>query len=139
MNIMLIDDEAAALECLQSVLEQFSHDCAVFEKPEEAVSEYRNRKYDVVITDMRMPGMSGIQVLKNIRMINPEAKVIILTAFLDAETAISASSNHVYALFNKPLNITSLMETLQKIEEQNEKFAYTPQPAQQLIPAFSTF
>jgi len=123
MNILLIDDDAETLDNLQSVLEQCMHSCTCFTKPEEALEEYRNKTYDVVITDMRMPVMNGIQLLKNIRLINPEAKVIILTAFLDAETAIAASCNHAYALFNKPLNIISLVESLKRIENGEYKLA----------------
>ena len=120
MNILLIDDDPGSLDCLQSALELYGYNCKAFTLPVEAVEEYQKNAYDVVITDMRMPLMNGIQVLKKIRSINGEAKVIIITAYGDVETAVSAVNNHACAFFGKPLNFVELIETLKKIEHERE-------------------
>ncbi|MEW6536942.1 MAG: response regulator, partial [Candidatus Auribacterota bacterium] len=82
---------------------------------------YRKRKYDVVITDVMMREMNGIEVLKRIRTLNPEARVIILTAYGDAETAIAAVNCGAYAFFDKPVEFNRLMSILEKIQCENEE------------------
>jgi len=116
MNILLVDDDSDCLDGLVSVLEPAGHQCDMFTVPEKALESYQQKQYDTVITDMKMPGLSGIEVLKKVRSINPEAKVIIATGYRDVETAINALNNGVYAFFDKPVETKDLMETLEKIE-----------------------
>ncbi|MCL6561233.1 MAG: response regulator, partial [Firmicutes bacterium] len=89
-----------------------------FTVPEEAVEAYYQNPYDVVITDMKMPGLNGIQVLKMVRSVNREAKVIIITAYGNMETAVAAVKNGAYAFFGKPVDFAELMATLEKIEKE---------------------
>jgi DNA-binding NtrC family response regulator len=116
MNILLIDDDADCLDGLATVLEPAGHNCNTYTVPEEALAAYQEERHHVVITDMKMPGLSGIDVLKIARSVNPEAKVIIATGYGDVETAIAACNNGAYAFFGKPINLNELMETLEKIE-----------------------
>lgn len=118
MNILLLDDDSACLDGLVTALEPAGHRCDSFTIPEKAVEAYQENQYDVVITDMKMPGMNGIQVLKKIRSLNAAAKVIIVTGYGDAETAIAAVNNKAYAFFGKPIDLSELMETLEKIERE---------------------
>ena len=116
LKLLLIDDDADCLDGLSTALEPAGHTCQKFTVPVEAIKSYRQNQYDVVITDMKMPGMNGIQVLKEIRSLDPVARVIIVTGFGDVETAIAAVNNRAYAFFGKPINIDDLMDTLEKIE-----------------------
>lgn len=116
MNILLIDDDADCLDGLATVLEPAGHNCNVYTVPEVALAAYQKNQHHVVITDMKMPGLSGIDVLKKARLINPEAKVIIATGYGDVETAVKALNNGAYAFFGKPINLNELMDTLDKIE-----------------------
>ncbi|OPY58565.1 MAG: C4-dicarboxylate transport transcriptional regulatory protein DctD [Pelotomaculum sp. PtaU1.Bin035] len=118
MNILLIDDDGDCLDGLATALEPAGNRCDKFTAPGEAVEAYQQNQYDVVITDMKMPGMNGIQVLKKIRSLNPEAKVIINTGYGDVDTAIAAVNNGAYAFFGKPIDLADLMETLEKIERE---------------------
>lgn len=121
MNILLLDDDVSCLDGLVGALEPSGHHYEAFTVPEEAVKDYAKRSYDVVITDMRMPGMSGIEVLKKVLAIDEDAKVIIVTGYGDVDTAIAAVNNRAYAFFGKPLDISELMETLCKIEREGEE------------------
>lgn len=116
MKLLLIDDDVNCLEGLTSALEPAGYICGAFTNPEEAVENFRQKQYDVVITDMKMPGMNGIQVLKETRSLCPNTRVIIVTGFGDVETAIAAVNNGAYAFFGKPIDIDELMDTLEKIE-----------------------
>lgn len=118
MKILLLDDDIDCLDGLATALEPSGHMCDSFTVPEKALDAYQQNQYDVVITDMKMPGMNGIEVLKKIRSLNPEARVIIVTGYGDVETAIAAVNNKAYAFFGKPIDINDLMETLTKIESE---------------------
>ncbi len=116
MYILLVDDDADCLDGLVTVLEPTGHQCDTFTVPEDALEAYQQKQYDVVITDMKMPGLSGIEILKKVRSINTEARVIIATGYGDVETAIAALNNGAYAFFGKPIDLNDLMDTLEKIE-----------------------
>ena len=123
MRIMLIDDEQDCMESLAAALEPAGHQTEMFTLPVEAVGVYSKALYDVVITDMRMPRMTGIQVLRILRQLDPEAKVIIMTGYGDAETAISAVNEGAFAFFGKPVDIGELLEVLNKVgKEKGKKF-----------------
>lgn len=118
MNILLVDDDVNCLEDLVSALAPAGHQCRSFADPAAALKAYEKNSFDVVITDMKMPGLSGIEVLKRVRALNPEARVIINTGYGDVETAISAVNNGAYAFFGKPIDLNDLMETLEKIDRE---------------------
>ena len=121
MKIMLIDDEQDCMESLVAALEPAGFEVRMFTSPAEAVTEYAQGATDVVITDMRMPRMTGLQVLQIIRKMDPEARVIIMTGYGDAETAINAVNNGAYAFFAKPVDIAELMEVLERVGKERDK------------------
>ena len=118
MKIMLIDDDVSCTEGLSSALEPAGHTCRQFSDPVLAVEAYAKENFDVVITDMKMPGLNGIEVLKKIKALNKGARVIIVTGYGDVETAIAAVNNGAYAFFGKPVDICELIETLERIEDE---------------------
>jgi len=115
LNILLIDDNVNCLEILAATLKSAGYRCDEFTVPEKALEAYQHNQYDVVITDLMMPGINGIQVLKQIHSLNTEAKVIIITGDREEQTVINIFNNGAYAFFNKPINFVHLMETLEKI------------------------
>ncbi|MEW6572973.1 MAG: response regulator [Bacillota bacterium] len=118
MKILLIDDDADCLESLCTAFEPAGYQCDRFTAPEEAVEACYQKQYDAVITDMRMPGLNGIQVLKMVCTFDRQAKVIVITAYGDSETAAAAFNNGAYAFFGKPIDFKALVETLEKIEHE---------------------
>jgi DNA-binding NtrC family response regulator len=121
MNILLIDDDAGCLKSLTYVLEMGKHKCHAFTVPEQALCAYGQETYDAVITDMKMPGLNGVQVLQQIRSLNPEAEVIIVTADWDTESAIAAVNCGACAYLLKPLKLLDLMSVLKKLEQKKKE------------------
>jgi DNA-binding NtrC family response regulator len=115
LRILLIDNDAVALKSLESALEPSGYRCDGFTTPEDAVKAYALKRYDITITDIDMPGLNGIEVLKTIRSLNKEAKVIVVTANRDVETVIAALNAGACAFFTKPVDFSSLMGTLESI------------------------
>jgi len=120
MNILLIDDEEDVLESISEALDLIGFPSRKFNDPNLAVKAYIAGKFDVVVTDMKMPGMNGIDVLKAIRKHDAAARVICLTGYSDVNDAIGALNNGAYAFFRKPLNMENFLGTLFRIEEELE-------------------
>ena len=121
LKIMIIDDELDCMESLAAALEPAGHHVDMFSSPIEAVSAYKKGIYDVVITDMRMPHMTGLQVIRILHQMDSEARVIIMTGYGDAETAIAAVNENAFAFFPKPVNCVELFEVLDKVGKEKEK------------------
>lgn len=116
MKILVIDDDRESLKHFGDLLNVHGHAVSQLSDPCDAVALYRSEKFEVVITDFKMPGMNGIEVLKAVKAHNPEAYVIILTGYADVNNTIPALNNGAFAFFTKPLNTEKLLNTLQEIE-----------------------
>lgn len=118
MKVLLVDDEREILDDLMQALRPTQYQFTALTNPLEALELFRQEKFDVVISDIRMPEMDGIELLKRLREFDPAARVIIITAFGDLKTAQSAINNRAYAFFGKPVDIGELIETLGAIEKE---------------------
>jgi two-component system, NtrC family, response regulator HydG len=116
MKILLIDDDLGCLEVLEKFLSDCGNECALFQNPIEGVAAYKVNKFDLVITDIMMPEMNGIDVLKKIRSHNPEAFIIITTGYADIDNAVGAVNEGAFAFLRKPLDIKEIRNNLEKIE-----------------------
>lgn len=117
VKLLIIDDNEEFLSVLAELLEQAEHKCDCFSIPERAVERYCQQSYDVVITDLVMPRMNGLEILEAIRTKNNQAKVILMTGSGDQETAQLALSKGASAFFNKPINFEELINTLYSLRQ----------------------
>ncbi len=117
MKLMIIDDETSILKTMKKILEREGHECMVFENALEAVSAFPVVRPDAVITDIKMPVMNGLDVLREIKKSDPSAYIVILTGHADVESAISAVNGGAFAFFRKPPDIEELLNSLAQIEE----------------------
>lgn len=116
MRIILIDDEIAIIESLKFALEPAGHQCDLYSNPRTAINAFKTDDYDAVITDFKMPEMTGIDVLKQVRKLSSQAPVIILTGYADIDNAIEALNFGASAFFRKPFAIKDLMDVLVRVE-----------------------
>ncbi len=116
MRVLVIDDDPLSLKSVDMALVDGGHDTVTFEDPLKAMKSFEHDNYEVVVTDIQMPGMSGIEVLKKVRAERPEIPVVIMTAYGDLGTAISALNNKAYAFFPKPVNLEEFMATIAEIQ-----------------------
>ena len=116
MRIILIDDEIAIIESLKFALEPAGHKCELFTNPVNAIKAFRTGDYDAIVTDFKMPEMTGIDILKEVRKLSSHAPVIILTGYADIDNAIEALNFGASAFFRKPFAIKDLMEVLVRVE-----------------------
>lgn len=120
MKLMVIEDDHAVAACLRELFELAGHSCDTYTAPREGVRAYKIGGYDVVFTDIKMPGMNGLEVLETLRSRDPRACVIIMTGYADLENAIGAVNAGAYAFFRKPLEVERIKSCLKRIEREKE-------------------
>jgi two-component system response regulator HydG len=112
--IMLIDDNIYTLKSVRKALEMNGYPTRSYLNPQRALSDYQPESFPIVITDYRMPELSGIDVLKQVRKYNSAAHVIIYTGFAD-ENLSNEIRMHGADEFLKPLNIEELIQRIDEI------------------------
>lgn len=110
-QILVVDDHFEMLEFLRSMLELSNQDCEVLAVPsaEEGLLELRRAQFDLLITDVRLPGMSGFDLVRRVKTLGREMPVIMITAYSSNQGRKEASDLGVYRYFQKPLDTDSVL------------------------------
>lgn len=118
MNILLLDDEIEIVNSLEKVIKRFNYDCRIFTNPFSALASYKTEKYDLIIVDYKMPEMTGLDFVREIRKMKNPVKVIMMTAFADLENVIDALNLDIFRYFKKPIEIKEMLRCIQQAEEE---------------------
>jgi two-component system response regulator HydG/two-component system response regulator AtoC len=110
-KILLVDDEINSLKVLSAALTNEEIMVETAASGEEAYGMFKDENYDLVISDYKMPGMNGEELLEKVKTITPEIPFILLTAFGSIELAVNAMRKGAYTYLTKPVNL-DLMETV---------------------------
>jgi PAS domain S-box-containing protein len=116
-KLLLIDDEPDIVRVLSMSLKVDGYDVVTATSGVEGLEAYDRETPEIVITDIKMPGMDGIEVLKKIKEINPETEVIIITGHGDIENAIEALKHGASDFINKPVKDAALSIALKRARE----------------------
>src|SRR3989337_1805292 len=100
-NILVVDDDQGMREFLEIMLTREGYRVAVAANAEKAWELCRKEKFDLVITDLKMPGIDGIAFLKGLKDISPETMVILITAYASGETALTAMKEGAFDYIEK--------------------------------------
>ena len=119
-KLLVIDDESSTLKMLRLLLGAYGYSVLTAGTGEEGLEIFRNERPALVITDIRMPGMDGIEVLRHLRQISPEVETIVITGHGDMELAIRSLRNSASDFINKPIQREALEIALQRAEEKIE-------------------
>ncbi len=117
MNILVCDDKLVMVKFLREFLESEGHCVTTAADGEEGYNKYLEIQPDAVITDMKMPKITGIELLKKIKAHNAEAIVITMTAFATIESAIEAMREGAYDYIIKPFSIDQIKIIMNKVGE----------------------
>jgi len=107
-RILVVDDDDSLRWVTQAQLQQSGYDVAAAADGNSALASIRQAPPDLVITDLKMPGMSGLELLRKIREDYPEIIVIMVTAFGSVENAVEAMKTGAYDYIMKPVNMDEL-------------------------------
>jgi len=107
-RVMVVDDERKMRRVLQILLEQMGLESVSAESGEEALDLLDGEKVDLVLTDLKMPGMSGVELLGRIREIDPDIPVIVLTAHGTVQSAVAAMKQGAFDYILKPFDVEAI-------------------------------
>ncbi len=107
-KILVVDDDQGMREFLEILLAREGYDVTLASGGKEAIGLCKKHKFDLVITDLKMPKVDGIDVLKTIREISPETMVILITAFASGETALAAMKEGAHDYLEKNFDVEDL-------------------------------
>jgi two-component system, NtrC family, response regulator PilR len=125
-TVLVVDDEPNITEILEMVLRDEGMDVLKTGSGREALSILQNQEVDVAISDIRMPDLSGVELLRESKLIAPETVFIMITAFASTETAIEALQHGAYDYINKPFKMEELRSIVHRAIE--KKQSRKPQP-----------
>jgi len=116
-RILLVDDEPSILNVLSSLLKGRGHDCFPAKGGEQAKELIRNEQFDLMISDIRMSPIDGLELLKMVKSMRPGMAVIMLTAYGSVETAVAAMKEGAFDYVTKPFKVDELLITVQRALE----------------------
>ncbi|MBU0633449.1 MAG: sigma-54 dependent transcriptional regulator [Candidatus Omnitrophica bacterium] len=122
-KILLVDDETDLLEWLSVVLEKEGYSVCCASSGQEALEWFKKEAFNMVISDIRMSPMDGIELLKKIKIINPEVIVLMITAYASVDTAVSAFRYGAYDYLLKPFKLDEIKLVIKKAAIQKRIFS----------------
>lgn len=121
MKILVIDDEKPTLSMFRLFLAAYGYDVHTAENGEDGMAVFHSVKPEIVFTDIRMPGMDGLEVLRQIRQTDQACQVIIITGHGDLDRALDAMDMNASDFINKPVERQALNSALMRAEQRAEK------------------
>lgn len=115
--VLIVDDEIGVRDILLSLLSEDGYLCAVAANGEDAMSKLAESEFDCVLSDVRMPGMSGMELLKHIKEIRRDVAVIMATAVTDLDAALEAMRLGAHDYLTKPFNLDLVSLTVERAIE----------------------
>jgi two-component system response regulator PilR (NtrC family) len=107
-RVLVVDDEQSMQEFLEIFFRSEGFHAATAADLDSALAQLENDDFDVVITDIQMPGGTGLDLLRRVQALSPETLGIMLTAFASTETAISARKEGAYDYITKPFKVDEI-------------------------------
>ena len=118
-KVLVVDDEPAITVALAKKLRREGYDCVTAGSAEEALNRFQVYLPDVVISDVRMPGMSGLELLKQVKKHDPGIKVILITAYAEIDFVVEALRHQADDYLLKPFNLKELASSVARALEQD--------------------
>jgi DNA-binding NtrC family response regulator len=120
VNILVVDDEEIVRDSLSSWLEEDGYHVEAVESGKKALERLPAKPWDLMLVDLKMPGMDGIQLMEEVRKTHPDMLVIIMTAYATVDTAVKAMKTGAYDYFVKPFNPDDISLTIRKIVDHHQ-------------------
>jgi DNA-binding NtrC family response regulator len=119
-KILVIDDQKSIRNTLKDILEYESHEVVTAENGEEGLELFTKDKFDLVLCDIKMPNMDGIEVLDIIMKKNQDVPVVMISGHGNIDTAVEAIKKGAYDFIEKPLDLNRLLVTIKNARERKE-------------------
>jgi two-component system OmpR family response regulator len=126
VHILIVDDDRAICEYMQTLLEKDGFTVTTLSEPTAVEDEVRKNSYHVIILDLMMPKLDGIEVLRRIRSIDTDIAVVIFTAHPNLDTAVASMKLDAVDYIKKPFNVDEFREVLARVMKK-KGLARTPE------------
>jgi len=113
-SALIVDDEPMVLDSLRLLLNRFGYHAIPCASGVEAIREFGRQKVDVVLSDVRMSGMSGLELLEELKEMNPEVPVILITAHAELDVAIESVKKGAFDFIVKPYRPEQISHSVEK-------------------------
>lgn len=113
-RVLLIEDDSSIVSGLKKELQVEGYDVSIADRGDKGLAEAKDRPFDVVITDLKMPGLSGLELVQQLHNAKPKLPIIVITAFGTTESAIEATKLGAFDYLLKPFNMAELLELVAK-------------------------
>ena len=118
-SILIVDDDQYVLESVSVLLKEYGYTISTCSNAPDALDIFLKKKFDVVLTDIKMPAMSGIELLGKIRETNKDIPVIMMTAYAEIDAAVAAIKNGAFDFIIKPYKPEYLIHSIEKAIKYN--------------------
>jgi len=119
-RILVVDDEQAIRKALKEILEYEKHQVELAKDGFEAIDKVKNSQFDLILLDIKMPKIDGLEVLEKIQTINYEIPIIIITGHGSVDTAVEALKKGAYDFLEKPLDLNRLLVSVRNAIEKKD-------------------
>lgn len=119
-RILVVDDEKSIRNTLQDILEYEKYEVSLAEDGPEALEKLQEGPFDVILCDIKMPGMDGINLLEKIREADPDATVVMISGHGTIDTAVEAIKKGAYDFIAKPLDLNRLLITIRNAMDKSK-------------------
>lgn len=127
LRLLIVDDDVSIGGSLKGLLEHIGHQVTVTTEGTAALDAYRANSIDIVLTDLAMPGMSGLQLLRELRTVDPEARVLVFTGQATERQVEEALNSGAVAVLRKPFELEEVLKALRTAYMQQRRMAVATQ------------
>jgi DNA-binding NtrC family response regulator len=113
-KILVVDDEKIVCDMARIILQNEGYEVDTFTDSQLALDAIQERRYDLVVTDLKMENVSGMDILREVNNLYPDTKVIMLTAYATLDATIEAIRERIFDFFPKPVKIEELKKSVKK-------------------------
>jgi DNA-binding NtrC family response regulator len=119
-RILVVDDEPVVRESLKGWFEEDGYPVEMAEDAREALEKMKGSSWDILLTDVKMPGMDGLELQQRAKEIDPDITVIIMTAYASVDSAMQAIKEGAYDYVTKPLDPEDLEQIINRAWERQQ-------------------
>ena len=123
ITVLVVDDERSNVESLEKIFAREGIRVLTAHDAKQALEQVRTHRVQVVLTDLMMPGTTGLELLRAVKQVTPEVEVVLMTAFGSVEAAVSAMREGAYDFVEKPLKRMTIVKSVRKAAERQKLVA----------------
>jgi len=117
-SILVLDDEAIVCKRLKPFFQKAGYEAEAYSNPAEALARVQQRRFDVVITDLKMEGLDGLAFLGKVKALYPDTDVIVITGFATLETSRESFRKGVFDFVAKPFKLAEILDVVRRVEKE---------------------